>query len=250
MTKRILIVDDEKNSRDIIALMLDRYAPQFGEIHFARNCKEAVESIQKNQPHLVFMDLEMPDGTGFDILAQASDNAFEAVFVTAYEKRFLPDIKLSNVPLMLKPIDRESLLHILDRSKQPTDATYQKARYQTLIENITTTDPSHKKLIVPLENGFKKIPIQQIIYLEQQAHQTKLILEDETVLLSSNTFKFYVELFQPLHFFQNQPHQLLQLKKVQQLRTDCSVHLTNQIVLDVAARRMKELQALLNANRN
>ena len=66
---RAVIIDDERNSRDIISLMLGKYCPEIEAVGMAANCREGIEQIRMHQPQLVFLDLEMPDGTGFDVLA-------------------------------------------------------------------------------------------------------------------------------------------------------------------------------------
>lgn len=242
---RAVIIDDERNSRDIISLMLGKYCPEIEAVGMAANCREGIEQIRMHQPQLVFLDLEMPDGTGFDVLAGAYDASFEAIFVTAFEKRFLHTIRLSEVELILKPIDKESLLQAVGTVVQRIGQERHHDRYEVLLRNFGKPAGEVRQLVLPATGGPEAIVgVEDILYLEGQADKTVFYLQDGRTLPSARTFRYYTELFAPMRFYQINNTHMVQVPHIQQIdQTGNKVQLQSYS-LDVTERRMRELLAL------
>ncbi|RAJ10429.1 LytTR family two component transcriptional regulator [Chitinophaga skermanii] len=243
---KAIIIDDERNSRDIISLMLEKYCPGVTAVAVAANCKEGIAQIKAHQPQLVFLDLEMPDGTGFDVLAGAYDGSFEAVFVTAFEKRFLHAIRFSEVELILKPIDKESLLQAVDTIVQRIDRGVSKTRYDILLKNFDPNDHFAKLLVIPQDSGTEtSIRINEIDYFESQSDRTVFHLSNGTQVPAARSFRYYAELFAPLRFYQVNNVQMVQLAHIEKLdQVSNQVQLRGGSKLEVTERRKKELIAI------
>ncbi len=240
---RAVIIDDERNSRDIIALMLQRYCPDIEAVAQAANCREGIARIREHQPQLIFLDLEMPDGTGFDVLTGAYDATFETVFVTAFEKRYLHTIRLSEVELILKPIDRESLQHAVQAVRQRLETPGKQERYDVLLHNFGKPARDAHQIVVPLTDGGEYIAsIEQIAYVESGADGTLFSLSNGDLLQSRRPFRYYTELFSGMRFYQVNNHQMVQLPHIRHIDHErLQLHLHNQSVLDITERRKKEL---------
>lgn len=243
---RAVIIDDERNSRDIISLMLGKYCPEIEAVGTAANCREGIEQIRMHQPQLVFLDLEMPDGTGFDVLAGAYDASFEAIFVTAFEKRFLHTIRLSEVELILKPIDKESLLHAVGTVVQRIEQERRHDRYKVLLRNFGKPAGEVRQLVIPAADGPEEIvAVEDILYLEWQADKTVFYLADGRVLPSPRSFRYYTELFANMRFYQVNNLQMVQVTQVQRIdQQGNKLYLQHDNVLEVTERRMRELITL------
>ncbi|UYQ92530.1 LytTR family DNA-binding domain-containing protein [Chitinophaga horti] len=243
---RAVIIDDERNSRDIITLMLEKYCPGVEPVATAANCREGIALIRELRPQLVFLDLEMPDGTGFDVLTGAYDETFEAVFVTAFEKRFLHTIRFAEVELILKPIDKESLVATVDKVLQRINTNASKQRYEVLLNNFSKEENDEKNLIIPAPDGAAPvIPISMIDYLEGAGDKVVFHLQDSSILPSTHGFRFYAELFNAMKFYQVNNQQIVQLSHITKVDADRNlVLLKSGASVEVTERRKKELLAL------
>ncbi len=107
--KKILIIDDEKPTRDLIKRMIESFGFEVEVFNDGENVKSGIESIHRIQPDLVFLDIQMPDGNGFDVLRSIEEIKFEVIFVTAFQEYAIQAIKFSALDYILKPIDLEEL---------------------------------------------------------------------------------------------------------------------------------------------
>lgn len=241
---KAVIIDDERNSRDIIALMLEKYCPGITIAATASDCAEGIARIKEHRPGLVFLDLEMPDGTGFDVLmGTQSEVAFEAVFVTAFEKKFLHVIRCSEVELILKPIDKESLLQAVALITSRIDSNSSKQRYQVLLENFNNVKHASWKLLVPVANGeVQTIFLPSVEYLEAQLDSCLFRLNSGTVIKAERPFRYYADLFSSLHFYQVNNMQMVQIPNISHVDAGTGkLLLKSGAVLEITERRKKDL---------
>ncbi|WP_217602773.1 LytTR family DNA-binding domain-containing protein [Chitinophaga sp. GbtcB8] len=241
---KAIIIDDERNSRDIISLMLGKYCPQVQIADTASDCADGISKIKQHQPQLVFLDLEMPDGTGFDVLQGTQDDAsFEAVFVTAFEKKFLHAIRFSEVEIILKPIDKESLLQAVQTVSQRINSQASKNRYRVLLDNFNHGKQANWNLLLPLANRQETtIRTTAIEYLESGTEGCSFYLEDGTVLQVERSFRHYADLFIPLRFYQVNNTQMVQLSHINRVMNDSQHILLNSgAQLEITERRKKDL---------
>ena len=241
---KAIIIDDERNSRDIIALMLEKYCPGITIADTATDCADGIEKIKNHRPELVFLDLEMPDGTGFDVLTGTLPGIpFEAIFVTAFEKKFLHVIRFSDVELILKPIDKESLQQAVALVTERIASGSSKDRYQVLLENFNNSKPAAWKLLIPATNGEAyTINIPAIEYLEAQGDNCLFCLNSGLVISAVQSFRYYADLFTPLRFYQINNSQMIQLSNIGHLDAAASkIVLKSGIVLDITERRQRDL---------
>jgi two-component system LytT family response regulator len=241
---KAIIIDDERNSRDIIALMLEKYCPEITIADTASDCTDGIKKIKTHRPELVFLDLEMPDGTGFDVLAGTMpDIPFEAVFVTAFEKKFLHVIRFSDVELILKPIDKESLLQAVALITARINAGSSKDRYHVLLENFNHSKPVAWKLLIPATNGeAHTINIPAIEYLEATAENCLFRLSSGALISAVQPFRYYADLFSSLRFYQINNSQMIQISNISHFDSSAGkVVLKSGIVLDITERRQRDL---------
>lgn len=241
---KAVIIDDERNSRDIISLMLEKYCPDVQIAATASDCADGIATINEHQPQLVFLDLEMPDGTGFDVLL-GTRNAppFEAVFVTAFEKKFVHTIRFSEVEIILKPIDRESLMTVVTKIADRIQAHASTSRYKVLLENFNNGRNINMNLVIPVsQHEDAIISLNTITYLEASSEKCTIYLSDKSQLQAERSFRYYTDLFSSLRFYQINNHQMVQLSQISSIDGDGGrVTLKNGIKLEVADRRKKDL---------
>ncbi|MEC5147533.1 response regulator [Chitinophaga sp. 212800010-3] len=240
---KAIIIDDERNSRDIIALMLEKYCPEITIADMASDCADGIAKIKQHQPQLVFLDLEMPDGTGFDVLAGTlPEIPFEAVFVTAFEKKFLHVIRFSDVELILKPIDKESLLQAVAQVSARLGNNYQRNRYQVLLENFNNSNPSAWQLLIPATNGQAYIiTMPSIDYLEVVGENCMFCLNTREQIVAMQSFRYYADLFSTLQFYQINNSQMAQIPNIRRIDNNGKVVMKSGTLLDITERRQRDL---------
>jgi two-component system LytT family response regulator len=243
---KAVIIDDERNSRDIIALMLEKYCPEVEIAATACDCADGIATIKQHQPQLVFLDLEMPDGTGFDVLmGTREETPFEAVFVTAFEKKFLHTIRFSEVEIILKPIDRESLTSAVHTITNRIQTQASKDRYKVLLNNFISGRNISLNILVPLANGEDStISLNEITYLEAGTEKCTFYLADGQQFHTERSFRYYADLFSTLRFYQVNNFQMVQLSHISQINPNTNkLSLKNGEKLEIAERRKKDLMS-------
>ena len=114
--RKVLIIDDENRTRELIAKMIDSFGFDVKTIPDGENVQSGIEAIQKHQPDIVFLDIQMPDGTGFDVLRSIESKNFEVIFITAHEEFAIKAIKFSALDYLLKPVDTSELRTALEKA--------------------------------------------------------------------------------------------------------------------------------------
>jgi two-component system LytT family response regulator len=245
---RTLIIDDEQPSREALRHYLGKYCPDVEVVGEAQSVETALEAIRKLQPNLLFLDIEMPFGNGFDLLEKLpSDHKLEVVFVTAYEQYALRALRLSAAHYLLKPVDIDDLIDAVARVKGRIGLREQGQVTRTLLENLKSSEQEvPKRLALPLIDGLEIITPDEIRYLEAADNFTSFHLADGRKLLICRKLKFYDALLAPAGFCRIHRSTVVNLAQVRRYHRGKggSVTLEDGTELIVAAARK---QALLEA---
>ena len=156
---KTIIVDDNQKARDFLTEQIQRYCPNLTLLGSASNIQEGKVLIEEVKPELVFLDIEMPTGSGFDLLQQLSVVNFKVIFTTAHEKYALTAIKFSALDYLLKPIDLEELLQAVAKAKEGakenTNGDFSQLKIQTLLQNLQAPPAQQQKILFKLKGpGF------------------------------------------------------------------------------------------------
>ena len=213
---KTLIVDDEQASRTTLRNYLKAYCPEVKVLDEAANISEAKEQIEKYGPDLVLLDVEMPFGNGFDLLASLPSIDFKVVFVTAFSHYALRAIQYSAAHYILKPVDIDELVEAVARVAEGADAYPDST--QVLLDNIRTTQKQKTKVVLPIINGFEVVEAEEIVYCQAEENFTRFHLESGSEVLICRTLKFYQEVLQPLDFLRIHKSYLINLQHVRKYR--------------------------------
>lgn len=195
MKIKSIIVDDELIAREVLADYLEKYCPVIEVIGQAQHIKEAVPMIRSLQPHLVFLDVEMPFGNAFDILEACQDQRFETIFITAYSEYSLKALNMSAAYYILKPIDITELVSAVNKVQVAILKSDEFSRTKVLLQNLKLK-PEKQQIILPTMQGFDVIRTSTIVKLQANGNFTDVHLEDGSCKMICKFLKHFDELLE------------------------------------------------------
>ena len=202
---KAVIIDDEKDSREILATYVKKYCPDLTVCGFGESVDTGLEAIGKYQPDIVFLDIEMPYGNGFDLLDKAKGITFETVFVTAFDHYAMQALNQSAAYYLLKPIDIEELIKAVDKIKSERERDNYTQHTQILLHNLRAGSHQNEKIMLPTLEGFEIVDIRTILYCEAEDNFTRFYFDADTKtagqpLLICRTLKYFEEVLKTHRF--------------------------------------------------
>lgn len=211
MALNVIIIDDEKGARESLHKLIEKYCPQISVTAKAANIDEAYHLINQLSPQLIFLDIEMPNGSGFDLLQKFNHINFDIIFTTAYDHYAIKAIKYSAIDYLLKPIDIDDLKNAVKRVLQKQkDKTIQNEQLLSLLNNIKP-EQNDKKIAIHDGDGLTFVNLKDIVRCESDGNYTTIILDGNKKIVTSKTLGEYEELFANENFFRVHRSHLIHL---------------------------------------
>jgi two-component system, LytTR family, response regulator len=218
-----VIVEDLPSNHKLLHSLLNTHCKEVNVVGVAETVRQAVLLIRQLDPRLVFLDIELPDGTGFDILNQFIPVPFKVIFVTGHQEYAYQAIKFHAVDFILKPISINELVEAVGIvTRIGIDGTY-----QTKIENVIRQLTNPDKITLMDSNGFVVIEVHEIIKLEANGNYTDLYLTGQRKLTYCRILKEFVDLLltNPV-FFRTHRSFLVNLNHVKSFNNQGVIKLT------------------------
>ena len=237
MQLKTIIVEDEANSREILGNYLKEYCPDINVIAEAANIEDALLLIKKEQPELVFLDVEMPFGNAFDLLEKLGTRDFDIIFVTAYDHYAKDALNHHASYYLTKPISIDELIKATDYVLEI------KKKEQHISDKILTSPETiNEKITIPQLDGFEVIEVASIQYCKADDNYTEIHLEGKKMLVSK-TLKYFEEVLARFPFARIHKSYLVNVESIIKYKKGKggSVVLKNGTELMVSASRKKEL---------
>lgn len=248
-----LLIDDDKHLRKGMKSLLERHAPEIRIIGEAGNVKTGIVAIGKHQPQVVFLDIHLTDGTGFDILEQLTKTngklTSHVVFITAHEQYALKAFKFSALDFLLKPVDPEDLKKSIVKIKEALEKNTSFEHIDLLLENIRKKVDNFKRIALSTSDGIHLFEISDIIRCESKDNYTQFFIKNHKPLLISKTLKDYEELLSEHGFERIHQSHLINLSYLKSyIKTDGGyVIMGDNAKLPIAQRKKERLQELIKA---
>ncbi len=200
--------------------MLQQYLPEICVAGGASTVGEGLRGIKEFNPDIVFLDIQMKDETGFDLLNQLSHINFALIFTTAFDQYAIKAFRFNAIDYLLKPIVTEELIEAVNKVKQRTHLTQSASKQQVeqLYQDIKNPQKIHDKIAVPTGEGFIIIPVHEIVYCLAKSNYTEFHLTDKKPVLSSYTLKQYDEILTVQSFFRAHRSYLINMAHVKMYR--------------------------------
>lgn len=189
----VIIVDDEATVRNTIRSLLNEHFPGINILAAAGNIEEGHEVIRQNKPDLVFLDIELPDGTGFDLLKKFSPVTFKVIFITGHQEYALDAIKVSALDYVLKPIDTDELCRAVEKAMEIINQADQQLKLQALSENLQSRKVL-KRIILHTSDHLQLVSVSEIIRAEADSNYTCFSISGGKRILVSRTIKEFESL--------------------------------------------------------
>jgi two-component system, LytTR family, response regulator len=238
---KIAIIDDETDARFALRKLLEALQ-QGNEIIEADGVLSGLDVIKQHKPDLVFMDVMMKDGTGFDLLKQISTIEFKLIIVSGHDQFALQAFRFSAIDYLVKPVDQDELKNTLDRIWPIIDQPWQKMM-DVLIQNIQPSKESERKIVLKDMNAVYVVSVNSIIRCEASDNYTTFYLTDQSPIVVSRPLKEYDDLLSPLKFFRVHQSHLINLNHLQQFnkREGGSIKMKDGSEVPVSSRKRDAL---------
>lgn len=209
---KAIIIDDEQHCIDRLTMLLSGNSSNMVELLASvQSVDEGLTAIKTYKPQLVFLDIEIGNKTGFDLLKQLPEINFEVIFTTAYDKYAVQAFKFSALDYLLKPIDTDELQAALKKLNDKVSQKDIAGKFDALFHNLKNIQSASKKICVPVLSGLVFIQTDDIIRCESNVNYTTLFLKDKQKLLVAKTLKEFEEMLTEYNFYRVHNSHLLNL---------------------------------------
>src|ERR1700752_5243992 len=175
---KLLIADDEENVREALGSMVKLYSTDIKIVDSVNSVASAIKSISQHKPDVVLLDIEMKDGTGFDVLKQFPSPAFKVIFITAYQQYAVEAFRFSALDYLLKPVDPDLFTEAIRKATDIIDKEKISLKIDSFLYNMENISKGMKKIILKTSDNIHVVNLQDIIYCEADRSYTNFYLAD------------------------------------------------------------------------
>ena len=211
----LIIIDDMQNAREVIASIIRKSFKKINIVATADSVKSGIQAIKQHSPDIVLLDIQMHDGSGFDLLNKIKPLKFKVIFISAYEEHALKAFKFSALDYILKPIDSAELVTAIKKAEE----ALAQAGIEEGIDVISNNrDKESKKIVLKTSESIHVINVKDIIRCEADENYTSFFLNDTNRILISKPLKEYDELLTEYGFFRIHQSHLINLNYFKQFK--------------------------------
>jgi two-component system, LytTR family, response regulator len=237
---KAVCIDDDPANRDYLRAVLGSMAPDVTVVGEAGNIADGMAAIAAHAPGLVFLDVEMPGGSGFDMLQKLGTWPFEVIFTTGFQRYAIQAIRFSALDYLLKPVQPDELKASLDRFKQRHPERDRSALQQQFLSNIGQRDEHAMKLTLTSGDRTYFITPAEVTHCTADDNYTELHTGDGKRFVSARTLKDYEDMLVPLGFLRVHRGTLVNKALITHL-DDGHVVLTNKLRIEISRRKKEEV---------
>jgi len=247
--KRIIesvIIDDESAFINTLNVMIKEH-PEFRIIGTARSVKDGIDLINSLNPDIVFLDIQLEDGLGFDVLRATASQDFIVIFVTAFDYYAVEAFRFSAIDYLLKPISSDNLSEALEKVGKRIDERGLKSRIDLLLSNYQTKEKNKKKIVLKEMDTHHVLAVDDIICCSAEGSYTKFYIKNKVQIVVSKHLKEYEKLLENYDFIRVHRSHLVNINKIHKYekRDGGILSLEDDIKVMVSVRKKDKVSALL-----
>lgn len=233
---KALIVEDNAFMATVLHDMLQQYATKITVIDIAKTGKEAIALIASIKPNVVFLDIELPDMTGFELLQQLENINFQTVFTTSHSHYAIKAFRFNALDYLVKPINESELDEAIKRLlKSANNSTGVK----NALSNLEEQPVENQKLVLPQQNGTLRLPLKQITHIESERNYSYIHLSNGNKELSSKNLAYFEEILIDKNFYRSHRSYLINRFHIKAV-TDGNFILKNGVGIPISRRKETE----------
>ena len=246
-----VIIDDDSNIRSGMKGLLALFAPQIEIVGEAESVDAGVALIESLNPQVIFLDIQLTDGTGFDISEKINLKQikikFHVIFVTAHEEFAIKAFRFSALDYLLKPVDPTELKKVIEKINTTIEKNNEFSNIELLLENIKKEKSNFKRIALSNSDGIHQFEIADIIRCESDDNYTKFFIKNGRVILISKTLKEYEELLKDSGFFRVHQSHLINLNylKTYIKKDNGIIVMQDNTTIPISQRKKEALQHIL-----
>ena len=240
MKIRALLIDDERKALAILKNKLERFCFNVEIIGETQFPKVALQLIQEKKPHLIFLDVAMPEMSGFDMLQEVENPDFEIIFVTAFDNYAVEAIKHCAIGYLVKPIGNEDLIDAVKKAEQNIYEKSALEKNKLLIKNLGVRTFQKKKIVIPCQEGLEFVKISDIICCEGSNGYTNIHFINRKTILSSHSVGYFNILLKEQGFYQIHKSYVVNLSHIEKYLNEGYVVLAKQLQFPVSRNRRQD----------
>lgn len=246
MIKAVLI-DDEKNALEMLEWQLHTYCKEVIITAICDNVDEGIEAIEKHNPELIFLDIEMPKKNGFELLQAFPNPDFDVIFTTAYNQFALKAFRFAALDYLLKPIDADDLVAAVKRYEKKMMQQHFRMQLDILMKQYAQPSALPEKISFATQQAVHFIEPRKIIYCESDSNYTCLFFADKTKMVITKTLKEVEDVLRHYDFFRIHHSFIINLKQVNRyVKADGGlIEMAGGAQLPISRQRKDELMQVL-----
>jgi two-component system, LytTR family, response regulator len=239
----LLIVDDEEKAREAIRAVIRLTGLNVSHIREASGVEEAMDKISQYHPEIILLDVQLNDGTGFDILQRLQSPLPQVIFITAYEQHALSAFRFSAIDYLLKPVDPGLLKEAIEKAARNIATHDMESQLQQLRHVLSNPSKEHKKIVLKTTEQIHVVNVREIIRLEADKNYTTFFMNNDSRILVSKTLKEYDELLSGFGFLRVHQSHLVNMDYIDRFdkRDGGFLILKNRSNVPVSSRKREEL---------
>ncbi len=244
---KTIIIDNEAPARKSLRAMLQLYCTDIEIIAEADSVESGLQVIKTHQPDLVFLDIQLDDGTGMDILSYIGDPQFQVIFVTAFDHYAVQAFKFSALDYLLKPVDPDDLTPAVERARKTLEKNDLQLQLSIMANNMTQSK-AEQRVILKDADSIHIVGINEIIHCQAEGSYTRFHLEGERQLLVSKNLKEYENVLKNFGFYRPHHSHLVNINHIRRFDkvNGGSLVMKNEQSLPVSVRKRDQLFKLLS----
>lgn len=212
---RSIVIEDELNVREGFIKLMNTFCPNIAIVGVAGSVDAGIELILKTEIDVLFLDINLPDGSGFDLLYRLPDRNFHVIFITAYDQYAIDAFKISAVDYLLKPVSPDLLKKAISKIDSPID---QETKLNVLGAKLAKKFEQNEKVILKDSESMQIVVISDIIFCQAEGSYTTFYLTGGRTIVTSLNLKEYERILEPYGFVRNHHSYLINLQQVQSIQ--------------------------------
>jgi len=244
---KCLIIDDEQDGRDVMNMLISDFCTDLSVAESCANGRDGVKAIMKHHPDIVFLDIDMPDMSGFEVLDCVKNMKLKVVFVTAHNEHAIRAFKYSAIDYILKPPSPQSIIDAVEKAKQ-VEFRGSSSQYELLIGNLKNEDQLPEVIALPMADGLQVVRVQDIMYCKADKNYTHIHFADKKKMLVSKQLKEFESLLVHHGFFRVHHSAIVNLRYINKyVRGEGGyVIMKDDSTVEVSRQKKEEFMKLIN----